>query len=349
MKIISIDVGIKNLAFCLFSVEEDKYQIEDWGVVDLSQKTETQKLCTCWNDKKIKKVTTKEKCKYQAKWKKNDVYYCVKHAKHSGFLIPTNDYKTSFINKQNMTSLRKILDKLNEEKKDDNNNEERKKERKEKSILNSFNPISDTGSNDTPNTFSSDPINTNPLSLNTILYNSIPNSSINHTSNSISGSSSLKKADLISVILSTIETKCLQPIEEVNASKMDLVTIGRNMKIKFDNIFCQKRIDKVIIENQISPIANRMKTIQGMISQYFIMISEHPIEINFVNSTNKLKLGEFQSNTDYKERKQQSVSLVKKMVDSSWLDFFNEHNKKDDLADCYLQGIWYIKNKKNSS
>ena len=325
MKIISIDVGIKNLAFCLFSieeyksVEEDKYQIEDWGVVDLSQKTETQKLCTCWNDKKIKKVTTKEKCKYQAKWKKNDVYYCVKHAKHSEFLIPTNDYKTSFINKQNMTSLRKIFDKLNENNNNEKKNNEKRK-KKEYSILNSFNSISNNSNN-------SDTI-------------SNPNSN-----NSDTISSSLKKADLISVILSTIETKCLQPIEEVNASKMDLVTIGRNMKIKFDNIFCQKRIDKVIIENQISPIANRMKTIQGMISQYFIMISEHPIEIDFVNSTNKLKLGEFQSNTDYKERKQQSVSLVKKMVDSSWLNFFNEHNKKDDLADCYLQGIWYIKNK----
>jgi hypothetical protein len=326
MKIISIDVGIKNLAFCLFSIEEDKYQIEDWGVVDLSQKTETQKLCTCWNDKKIKKVTTKEKCKYQAKWKKNDVYYCVKHAKHSEFLIPTNDYKTSFINKQNMTSLRKILDKLNENNNNEKKNNEKRK-KKEYSILNSFNSISNNSNN-------SDTISNNSDTI------SNPNSN-----NSDTISSSLKKADLISVILSTIETKCLQPIEEVNASKMDLVTIGRNMKIKFDNIFCQKRIDKVIIENQISPIANRMKTIQGMISQYFIMISEHPIEIDFVNSTNKLKLGEFQSNTDYKERKQQSVSLVKKMVDSSWLNFFNEHNKKDDLADCYLQGIWYIKNK----
>jgi hypothetical protein len=347
MKIISIDVGIKNLAFCLFSIEEDKYQIEDWGVVDLSQKTETQKLCTCWNDKKIKKVTTKEKCKYQAKWKKNDVYYCVKHAKHSEFLIPTNDYKTSFINKQNMTSLRKILDKLNENNNNEKKNNEKRK-KKEYSILNSFNSISNNSNNSDTISNNSDTIsNPNSNNSDTISNNSNNSDTISNpnSNNSDTISSSLKKADLISVILSTIETKCLQPIEEVNASKMDLVTIGRNMKIKFDNIFCQKRIDKVIIENQISPIANRMKTIQGMISQYFIMISEHPIEIDFVNSTNKLKLGEFQSNTDYKERKQQSVSLVKKMVDSSWLNFFNEHNKKDDLADCYLQGIWYIKNK----
>ena len=34
----------------------------------------------------------------------------------------------------------------------------------------------------------------------------------------------------------------------------------------------------VIIENQISPIANRMKTIQGMITQYFIMKNIYNVE-----------------------------------------------------------------------
>ena len=279
MRIISIDVGIKNLAFCLFSLNEDKtYEIENWGIVDLSQKTEIQRKCNCFNEKKpTKKIPfpPKEKCNFQSKWKRENTYYCVKHAKQSPFLIPTNDFKTSYINKQNISSLKKIMDKLE------------------------------------------------------IIYDNL----------------NLKKVDMISLLLNVIREKCLEPIEEVNASKMDLVTIGINMKIKFNDIFSQIKIDKIIIENQISPIANRMKTIQGMISQYFIMVSEHDIEIDFINSTNKLKLGEFKSNTDYKERKQQSVSLVKEMIKDKWIDFFNEHNKKDDLADCFLQGIWYIKNR----
>ena len=50
MNMISIDVGIKNLAYCLFSFSEDKtFKVEKWGVIDLSQKTEIQRKCTCFN------------------------------------------------------------------------------------------------------------------------------------------------------------------------------------------------------------------------------------------------------------------------------------------------------------
>ena len=52
-----------------------------------------------------------------------------------------------------------------------------------------------------------------------------------------------------------------------------MVTLGKNMKGVFDEIMCDvSGIEIVLIENQISPIANRMKTIQGMIMQYFIMM-----------------------------------------------------------------------------
>jgi hypothetical protein len=27
--------------------------------------------------------------------------------------------------------------------------------------------------------------------------------------------------------------------------------------------------------------------------------------------------------------------------------FFSKHQKKDDLSDCFLQGMWYIKHNKN--
>ena len=49
-----------------------------------------------------------------------------------------------------------------------------------------------------------------------------------------------------------------------------MVKVGRLLKEKFDCFF-NKKIDNLIIESQIGPIANRMKMLQGMIIQYFIL------------------------------------------------------------------------------
>jgi hypothetical protein len=151
----------------------------------------------------------------------------------------------------------------------------------------------------------------------------------------------------------------------VNASKLDLVTIGKNIQQKFDDILKGEMIDTVIIENQISPIANRMKTIQGMIAQYFIM-KNNEIRIDFVNASNKLKgvelgqpvlgqpvlgqpvLGQpvLGQNTTYKDRKKMSTEQTKNFLRErgwkEWETFFQENKKKDDLADCFLQALWYL-------
>ena len=90
-----------------------------------------------------------------------------------------------------------------------------------------------------------------------------------------------------------------------------------------------------------------MKTIQGQIAQYFIMKNNN-IDIEFVNASNKLK--DFIQNgekTDYKQRKKLSIDITNNLVvnDSrffDWCDIFQKHSKKDDLADCFLQGLWYL-------
>jgi hypothetical protein len=127
-------------------------------------------------------------------------------------------------------------------------------------------------------------------------------------------------------------------------------------------------ITHVIIENQISPIANRMKTIQGMLAQYFIMKNED-IHIFFVSSSHKLKQfidislkNEFvdkpitnsqykpKNNPNYKENKKDGIYYTKVILDSNdhlqkWKESMNT-TKKDDLADSFLQGLWFFKDKK---
>ena len=131
----------------------------------------------------------------------------------------------------------------------------------------------------------------------------------------------------------------------------------------FNALFSEEdQIDHVIIENQISPIANRMKTIQGMIAQYFIMSDVSVEHIEFVSSINKLK--EFGADTststnkiipdkkklNYSDRKKLGISRCLNILTNDFRfqeksDFFISHKKKDDLADCFLQGLWFIQNK----
>ena len=155
----------------------------------------------------------------------------------------------------------------------------------------------------------------------------------------------IKKCDLIELLNNYISTTCFEPISSVNASTLNLVTIGKNIKTKFDEIFTG-HIDHIIIENQISPIANRMKTIQGMIAQYFIMQNTCQ-NIDFVSAINKLK--EFSMSKEkstYGERKKLGIAkcleiLQAKHSATEWYDYFASHKKKDDLADAFLQGIWF--------
>ena len=37
MKVLSWDVGIINLAYCLFDVKDDKWEIKDWGIINLTR------------------------------------------------------------------------------------------------------------------------------------------------------------------------------------------------------------------------------------------------------------------------------------------------------------------------
>ena len=110
--------------------------------------------------------------------------------------------------------------------------------------------------------------------------------------------------------------------------------------------FDYKCLHKVVIENQIGPLANRMKTLQGMVMQHFIELSVPIIEE--ISASNKLKpfLSQGQKTT-YNERKKLGIEITLRQLKmtpkiTNWIDFFKLHKKKDDLADSFLQGLWYL-------
>jgi len=274
MKTLSIDVGIKNLAYCLL----DDHKIERWGVVNLIE--DLKKSC----DLSTKNV----KCANDAKFKKNDTYYCTKHAKKEEFIIPTNETKKSTINKMTIADLQSLA----------------------------------------------------------IKYN-------------ITQSPATKKSELVAELYDYFKTQAFESVENINAGEVDLVILGKALKTKFDEIFnTECVIECVIIENQISPIANRMKTIQGMIAQYFIM-KNSDIRVEFISASNKLKLGLTESGTPnaqsinnmtYNQRKKLGVEKCAEFIRSSyteWYQFFINNKKKDDLADAFLQGKWFLAKVRN--
>jgi len=148
----------------------------------------------------------------------------------------------------------------------------------------------------------------------------------------------VNKAALLHIVKDNIYEK----IKPINCNKINLIDIGKNITTAFDKLFNHLTIDHILIENQISKIANRMKCIQGMIAQYFIMKQNYNIE--FISSINKLKHINAQK-TKYSDRKKMSINYTKTYLannQSTMLEHYNNHQKQDDLADSLLQGLWYI-------
>lgn len=94
--------------------------------------------------------------------------------------------------------------------------------------------------------------------------------------------------------LQQIQKKNKNPLQQ--ASTVSLVFVGYSLMKQFDELFyngCNDQIDAVVIENQISPIANRMKTVQGMITQYFLMRGVDKEHIIYFSSVQKLKVAPY--------------------------------------------------------
>ena len=269
MNILSIDVGMKNLAICLFNITDDlNYKIKLWDVINLCN--EKDYYCGEINNK------TKKICNKKAKFTKNNKYYCKIHAKNKDFKIPPPELNLKKIKKLKILKLKELAKKYD-----------------------------------------------------------------------IEVEKKIKKDELQKIMYKKVETEYFDNISSIKTKDFNLVQYGRNLKKEFNKIFENIQIDGVIIENQIGPLAMRMKTLQGMIMQHFIEKNIPLVEE--VSASNKLK--EFLGNkkTTYSERKKESVIITRNILNENnylnkWLEVFDKHKKKDDLADSFLQGRWYLKN-----
>jgi hypothetical protein len=340
MRLISFDVGIKNLAYCVFSIDgkSKAWSISEWNCANLiaSPLQESEQVVCCQLIKAKKKTDPEHICGKKAKWYTPDSNehrqaYCELHAKmHTEWIIPTSKNAASRIHKMKMNEL----------------------EMEHKKLF----PDTDMGNKQ-------------------------------------------RKSYYVERILKYYDSNCFQSVnagpivKTKTASEVDLVTIGRAIKRQLDNDTSVVDITHVIIENQISTIASRMKTIQGMIAQYFIMRFGDNVSVEFVSSHNKLKGftmpiplclqnavgvspalrihhpiptlvtslhplsgivpdGDTEkTKSSYKANKSDGIAICRRFFDANnemekWKSDFDNSKKRDDLADCFLQGIWYMKTNK---
>jgi len=360
MRIISFDVGMKNLAYCILtipdnnsllsSIPKDQHIsemmqhiiIEKWDVIDLrfepscpQQQPEIKDKKLCNNDSKQAKYmylphlisTTNTTAKL----------YCAKCAEKSKYKIPDRELmpirrNLSLLQKKKLDELMDIYSKI-------------------------VPPVSIIDAHADTDTINKkirkiDRIN----EIETILKRDYLETMDDNKYDEYIGNSN--------VVVTPKKTNYA-------AHDLDLITYGRHMMKHMDAIlYCTNTkdvcgneintflpLDMMIIENQISTIATRMKTLQGMITQYFIM--KHIPRIEFISASCKLKLFTDSMSdisidaSSYSDRKKSGIAICRYLgkinyiiphVGSykSCLPMFEQHKKKDDLADCFLQCLWKV-------
>src|SRR6056300_618495 len=204
MKILSIDVGIKNLAYCLMetksttTTETSNNQINhnniiQWDVINLCGEIPKCSITDCKKTSKYVNNSTSS-C------------LCLTHSKKSGLIIPTSNLSFKKIKKMKLTDLNKLM-------------------------VDYTIPLTNDNTNDKNST------------------------------------NKMKKEDIFKIIIDFMEKNVLSTVATISANDFDLVQLGIAMRNAFDKELKNhiNTIDCIVIENQISPIANRMKTLQGMI------------------------------------------------------------------------------------
>ena len=95
---------------------------------------------------------------------------------------------------------------------------------------------------------------------------------------------------------------------------------------------------KVIFEQQPD---KRMMAVQSMMHMWFVCHGYSVKGVSAVHKLTNMVTTEDHTKT-YKGRKKTGIIHASALVPPEWKSYMLGHPKKDDLADCFLQGLWFL-------
>lgn len=167
-----------------------------------------------------------------------------------------------------------------------------------------------------------------------------------------------------------IDWRLIALAEKKEKIKGGVNELAERLYIELDNVIGElndngfDKINIVLIENQPSNLNGVMKTVQLLIYSYFNLLKhwDNNVDgVNMISATLKLQnhtyVPENRKNVTIKlKRKEQyinnkkdGIELCEYYINDDMLlkNYFNNHKKKDDLSDCLLQAISWIRKKGN--
>jgi len=292
MKILSFDVGIKNLAMCILEYKDDNLHIHKWDVINLIEDSIINYKC-------IDDLCTKN-CTTYVEYDNINYYFCKKHLTNKNNIL-NNIFKNILENNWVMS---------------------------------------------------------NNLLCSTCLDNK--NKKVVYTNNTNNNNLCIKHYNLFLKKLNNCYNKNNNINNKISKNfnvddiKLALIKCLELHKIELINV------NTVLIENQPTLKNPTMKAISDTIYTWFLIrgiidkqINNSSIEkIKFISPSNKLKefdqknIIEADDNKKYKETKKLSIETTQNILNyyklTNWTEIFINHKKKDDLADSFLQGIYFL-------